>query len=198
MNAIMTTLGQGPWPVAVAGIAAVVCVVAAFIALRSIFASDTEVVDRLGSGTDRSSGGRPPAFANRVVQSLSWLARPTKAVEASRLRLKLIQGGLRRPHAVELFLAAKIVLAVVFTMIFLQVNARLDNRLVFPLDLAIAVWVCGASFMLPNAWLASRTKERKTVIERGLPDARPVWGWTRRFLACPTKSGWPRRWWGPS
>lgn len=166
------------WEVAVASVGAMVSVVAALAGMRAMFfARPSVVVERLtrtvgrAEGRDRASGrdeaGRALA---RALRPLSWLVRPTKAAELSRLRNRLIQGGIRGPYALETFLGTKIVLATLCTVGFLEVNAHLPTRIRFPFDMVITVWTCIAAFFLPNIWLGGRVRERKTAIERGLPD----------------------------
>src|SRR5258708_2536371 len=41
----------------------------------------------------------------------------------------------------------------------------------FPVDVAIAVWLCGLAFWIPNLILNSKIKERQQAVERALPDA---------------------------
>ncbi len=177
MGPFAAMFAQGPWPVAAAAAAALVAIVAAAAAMRSMFSGRDEVVERLERTVGRTlpltAERAPPPGAgwSRLLQPLAWLVRPTKGAELSRLRNRLHQGGYRNPHAIEIFLVAKVVLAVGFTVTFVQVNAHLTNNLKFPYDLAIAVWICGATFLAPNIWLASKIKERQGLIERSLPDA---------------------------
>jgi tight adherence protein C len=104
-----------------------------------------------------------------VLQPLSWLARPTKAAELSRLRNRLIQGGLRGPFALETFLATKLILAFGGTLVMLEANSRFFHA-AFPMEMVLPVWTCIIAFFLPNFWLSSKVKERQAQIERALPD----------------------------
>jgi tight adherence protein C len=107
----------------------------------------------------------------RLLRPFVALARPTRADELSRLRGRLVQAGLRSPHAMELFLGAKLVLAAAATLTFLELNGRLARGLRFPMEEALALLVCAAAFFLPNLWLAGRIQDRQGTIERTLPDA---------------------------
>jgi tight adherence protein C len=107
----------------------------------------------------------------KLLRPFARLVRPTQATELSRLRARLQQAGLRSDHAMELFLASKLLLACAATMTFLYINSRLVSRLAFPLDAAVAVWTCAAFFLAPTFWLGSRISARKLTIERALPDA---------------------------
>jgi tight adherence protein C len=170
----------------VASLAGMLCVLFIFIALRTTFSGRNEVVDRLGrvgrggGALDKydASGSylAPPKhdFA-KVLASLlkpfSVLARPTKSDELSRARLNMIRAGLRGENALEIFMGLKLFLAPLLTIAFLEFNANLANPMQFPVDVVLAVWICGFVFLIPNFWLNSKIKERQLALERGLPDA---------------------------
>jgi tight adherence protein C len=153
-----------------------VALLAVAAGLRAMFfAEPSDVVKRLERTVGRADAveravGRPGRGLSKILQPLSWLARPTKAAELSRLRNRLIQGGLRGPFALETFLASKLILAFASTVLVLEINSRFF-QLRFPLDLVVPVWTCIIAFFLPNIWLGSKIKDRQTQIERGLPDA---------------------------
>jgi tight adherence protein C len=153
-----------------------VALVAVFAGVRTMFFSGpSDVVRRLERTVGRAdvvdrAVGRPGRTLSRVIQPISWLVRPTKAAELSRLRSRLIQAGMRSPYALETFLATKLIAAFVSTVLVLEVNARF-LQLRFPFDLVLPVWTCIAAFFLPNVWLGSKVKERQGQIERALPDA---------------------------
>jgi tight adherence protein C len=133
-----------------------------------------ERIDRLSEQADvrarleQAGGG---GILAKLLRPIARLVRPTQSAELSRLRLRMQQAGLRSDYAMELFLSSKLLLACAVTLTFLYVNNRLVNRLVFPLDAAVAVWTCAAFFLAPNVWLSSRISTRKTWLERSLPDA---------------------------
>jgi tight adherence protein C len=167
------------WEVAAASVGAMVSVIALLAGVRAMFFSrPSEVVERLERTVGRADTSdrfdrevAPGRTLARVLQPLSWIVRPTKAAELSRLRGKLIQAGYRGNYSLEIFLGTKIVFAAVLTVGFLQLNAHVANRIQFPFDMVITVWTCIVAFFLPNFWLNAKVKERQTAIERGLPDA---------------------------
>lgn len=139
-----------------------------------------KVMERIGRMKDDGQApgyGRQSADSEdlgvlaRLVRPFARLVRPTQAGELSRLRARMVQAGLRSEHAMELFLASKLLLACASTLTFLYINSRMVNGLVFPMDAAVAVWSCAVSFLLPNMWLGSKVKSRQVKIERSLPDA---------------------------
>ncbi|MBI5547502.1 MAG: type II secretion system F family protein [Deltaproteobacteria bacterium] len=107
----------------------------------------------------------PPS---RALQAIGRFARGGER-EASRLRQRLIQAGHRRASALQVFLAAKVLLALGLPLAFLAWHASLSEPL--RLALPIAVWLCAGGFYLPNLWLAARIAQRRAVLEKALPDA---------------------------
>ncbi|HEX9243691.1 MAG TPA: type II secretion system F family protein [Anaeromyxobacter sp.] len=127
-------------------------------------------VDR--SGTAAVAAAPAPGLARRLFESLRPIARiatPTREDELSRLRLGLARAGLRSEHALQLFLGAKVVLALASTLGVLTLNASRAE----PLQgaLALAVLACAAGFYAPNLWLSKRRDARQLAIRRGLPDS---------------------------
>lgn len=109
------------------------------------------------------------SWLGKLLGPFARIARPGSGEEAARLQTRLQQGGFRSEHAVTVYLAAKVVLAVAFLAAFLLYNSRRAER-IEPAFL-VAVVVFAAGFYLPEVWLSSRTRKRQTQIERGLPDA---------------------------
>src|SRR3954452_20930268 len=117
MSLLHSWLGDMNVQLALATLGLMVALVAAAAGLRAMFfAGPSEVVRRLERTVGRVEAvdravGRPGRGISKILQPISWLARPTKAAELSRLRNRLIQGGLRGPFALETFLATKLILA---------------------------------------------------------------------------------------
>lgn len=161
---------------ALATLGLMVALVTAAAGIRSMFFSGpSDVVRRLERTVGRADAveravGRRGRTLSKVLQPISWLVRPTKAAELSRLRNRLIQAGLRSPYALETFLGTKLLVAFISTVVMLELNSRLF-RLQFPLEMVLPVWTCIFAFFLPNIWLGSKVKERQSQIERALPDA---------------------------
>jgi tight adherence protein C len=104
----------------------------------------------------------------RGLSPLAKLATPG-AGELSAIREKLTHAGYRSPYAVQLFLAAKVLLALAFLAVVLWVNAvRVEPIRLMP------VWgvaLAAAGLFLPNLILGMRARERQRLIDEGLPDA---------------------------
>jgi tight adherence protein C len=100
---------------------------------------------------------------------IARLAQPMGEEELLLLRGRLARAGFRTAGATQLYLAAKVVLALLFMGGLLWLNAARQQ----PLPV-VSAWAVGAAclgFLLPNAWLESRVRSRMNEIDRGLPDA---------------------------
>ncbi len=171
----------------VASVAGMIFVIAVALGLRSMFSGRNDVVDRLAgrgggdldvydrSGSYSGSHSTPREEFTRKLASLlkpfSALAKPTKSDELSRARLNMIRAGLRGENSLEIFMGLKLFLAPLLTIGFLEANANLTNPLSFPVDVVLAIWICGFVFFIPNIWLNGKIKERQQALERALPDA---------------------------
>jgi tight adherence protein C len=175
MNAVAVSTTTMPW-LLVAGIAAgVVALLAALLGLRRLFPSRSEVIDHLvrtvgGSEQRERQSEENHGGVGGLLRPLTWIARPSKADALGRLRQGLVHAGLRGPQAMEIFLASKLVLAVVLTIAFLLVNARIEHHLDFPKDLVAAVWVCTVAFFVPHLWIRHTARARQTQMSNALPD----------------------------
>lgn len=108
------------------------------------------------------------SWLGRALEALTRFARPM-GEEATRLQLRLEQGGLRSPYALSLYIAAKLALAIGLLAAFLFVNSRRAERI--EPAFVVAVLAFAGGFYLPDLWLRSRIASRQLTLERGLPDA---------------------------
>jgi tight adherence protein C len=177
MAALQAALSGLNWEMGLIGLGFMIAILSAAAGVRAMTTPvQNEIVDRIdrvvgrADSTPRGAGATGSLLA-RLARPFVTLLRPTRADEQSRLRTRLVQAGLRSVHAMELFLASKLLLATAATITFLQVNSQLVKRLESPLDIGVTVWLCGAGFMLPSLWLSSRIRTRQQTLERSLPDA---------------------------
>ena len=172
-----------------AGVAGMIFVIAAAAGFRALVSGRNDVVDRLGrvgrtgnelDAYDRSGSYSGPLttpredFARklaRLLKPFSALAKPTKSDELSRARLNMVRAGLRGENSLEIFMGLKLFLAPLLTIGFLEMNANLPRPLEFPVDVVLAIWICGFVFFVPNVWLNGKIRERQQALERALPDA---------------------------
>jgi tight adherence protein C len=170
-----------------AAVAGMIFVIGLAAGLRQMLQGRNEVVDRLGrlDAEDMSDGGslsgrqrmlQTPRedFATKLAKLLkpfSALAKPAKADELSRARMNMIRAGIRGENALEIFMGLKLFLAPLLTIGFLELNANLAEPMQFPVDVVLAIWICGFVFFVPNFWLNGKIKDRQQALERALPDA---------------------------
>jgi tight adherence protein C len=170
-----------------AAFAGMIFVLALAGGLRSMLSGRNDVVDRLGRRDDgdttdgsgsfsqsRAMTAPHVEFSQRLASLLkpfSALARPGKADELSRAQLNMIRAGMRGENSLEIFMGLKLFFAPLLTIGFLELNANLAEPMQFPIDVVLAIWICGFTFFVPNFWLNGKIKERQQALERALPDA---------------------------
>jgi tight adherence protein C len=102
------------------------------------------------------------------LRPIARLAQPSGEA-GSRLKQQILRAGLRREHAMQVFLVVKVVLAIALVGTFLWLQGARAEPLRMGGVLAVAAAATG--FYGPNLWLASRVRRRQRAIERGLADA---------------------------
>jgi tight adherence protein C len=115
---------------------------------------------------DLAQRDRVAQLVARGLSPLAKLAMPKSGAEG--LSLQLMQAGYRAPYAAQLFLASKVILAVVGALGFLWVDAMKAEHISHASFFTIAMAAIG--LFLPNGWLNGRVRERQRRIEEGLPD----------------------------
>jgi tight adherence protein C len=100
------------------------------------------------------------------LSPLAKLAAPGDEGGASALSTKLTQAGYRAPYAIQIFLAAKVALALLGAGLVLW----LDSRHPFKMVPVMAVGAAAIGLFLPNGWLERAIRLRQRAIEEGLPD----------------------------
>jgi len=185
VSTLVALLHRADFELMLAATTGMVCLMAIVAGMRSLVGGRDEIAERLervrrdggdGQGARIPShlepGASPAApLLVALLRPLARLARPSRAEELSRLGLLLVRAGYRRPGALEIFLGAKVVLAPLLTLAFLEINGQLARPLLFPIDVAVAVWICVVAFFAPNLWLRRKIAGRQLAIERALPDA---------------------------
>jgi tight adherence protein C len=182
MSSLAAAMSGISWELGAVAVGVAVLVAAVAAAIQSwVSPPSVGVTGLLDRGTSHSDsptirlGGleatKAGAWLSRVLGPLVVLVRPTRSDELSQLRSRLIQAGLRSKHAMEAFLASKVVLAATATLSFLEINSRQSDGLGFPVVGGVALVVCAAAFFVPNLWLSSVTKQRKIRLRRDLPNA---------------------------
>ncbi len=153
--------------------AAALAVLGFVSALRALRPSGDPILRRLRP--------RPPAAAPEPVASSSGSGSAGKMLsalgavggsdpdEAKRTRQLLIQAGLRGESAPRILAGAKVLFALCLPLSFLWINSGLEHPL--RLGIPISVWLCTMGYFAPSFWVSMRARQRRALIERGLPDA---------------------------
>ncbi len=111
------------------------------------------------------------ALTRRVLRPLSRLASATGS--EGKLVEKLVHAGIRKKGASEVFLGAKMALALPAAIgSFILWRARTSGA---ELDLGTLIMYCPMGLvlglMLPNIWLSKKVKQRQEKVKFGLPNA---------------------------
>jgi tight adherence protein C len=101
-----------------------------------------------------------------IWDDLSKLLVLRSKKDISRLRTRMLRGGIRHPGAPLLYSAAEMVLPIVFGG-----AAYLVGLPAPPMLWLVVVAAAGLGFFLPGLWLERRLSYRRQQIESGLPDA---------------------------
>jgi tight adherence protein C len=180
MSSLTSALNGIPWELGAVAVGVMVVVASLVAAFRSRVSAD---VAALEGGTSRPvsdaasirlagrDGTKAGAWLSRLAEPLVALVRPSENEELSQLRRNLIQAGLRSKHAMETFLASKIILAAVATLSFLEINRRRADGPGFSVVAGLSLVVCAVAFFVPNLWLSSVSNKRKTRLRRDLPNS---------------------------
>jgi tight adherence protein C len=139
-------------------------------AVHALRGEDDPVRRRLQGTRPQAQGeAAAPLVLGRAPAPVATGPLAGEARKPGALEQRLIQAGLRKPWAPRAFLAAKVALAVLLPLVFLTINALVPEGVAQAAPIAIALGAFG--MMLPNMWVSSRIAERRTLIDRGLPDA---------------------------
>lgn len=112
------------------------------------------------------------AFTVRWLEPVGELILPKENWRQSRLRSKLIQAGFRRDGTLKIFLAAKIILAILVPA--LMVLPVVVYSLFSPSQLVAVTWLVSSAFigfLIPDVYLARKAKLRQRHLTEVFPDA---------------------------
>src|SRR5262245_4203411 len=113
---------------------------------------------------------KPAAGPHRLVKLLEpFVARASSGASASRARRRLIEAGYRRDSAVGIYMASRLVLALLLPFLVL-----LSSPLMNLSELKLVLVLCcagGLGLIAPSYWLDRARSARQMSIILGLPDA---------------------------
>lgn len=129
----------------------------------------------LGMGDETAESSRPKLLERESGGMAAKISRPIHSQGAiedrsmrNRIRLNLVQAGFRSDAAIFNYLAAKVLLPVLFVGLYMV--SRFFYR--FTTDLiVVVVMLVAIGYLLPNVWVWFAIKSRQERIFKGLPDA---------------------------
>ncbi|MDF1577782.1 MAG: type II secretion system F family protein [Desulfurivibrionaceae bacterium] len=107
-------------------------------------------------------------FTAKILAPIRNIIAPADFSDQKKIRLRLIQAGLRSRKAYTTYLAFKVILAVIFPLTYLTFSAYYTLT---PAAVTIAALLALAGFFTPNLVLLHLIRKRQQIMSRSLPDA---------------------------
>lgn len=112
------------------------------------------------------------AFTVKWVEPIAKLVEPEEGWEDSNLRRKLIRAGIRKPQAINYFIAAKVGMAFVLPLLLLLPVIISPTTAPAPTTIAMVVaWGGLFGLYLPDFILHRKARSRTLAFQEGFPDA---------------------------
>ncbi len=132
-----------------------------------------------GETSNTSKGKVPEKKSSTLQQSMEYIldrlgqvSKPKDQAQISHIREKLMNAGYRSSRAPINFLGSRILLAIVFGLVFLlfgtEATKNMTSPYAFPGFLVLSM---GIGFYGPQVWLNSAIAKRKELLVDGFPDA---------------------------
>jgi tight adherence protein C len=146
------------------------------LALAMIYLADESVRRRLSlagggrRGADEAVSSHGLAWLIRIGERLQTTAFKTQAEDIGALRLQLVRAGIYAEHAVPVFVAIRVLLALslAFAAGVVLVALRLDNAL---LGASLVLAGAAVGMYVPLLVIKARAQERILAVRLALPDA---------------------------
>ncbi len=107
-------------------------------------------------------------LVKRAAPVLSRITLPTSEVEQTNLRIRLANGGFRKPQAQTIFLASKTIMAGALSVAAAFAGISFD--LTWINLIGAVLFAAPVGFLLPDLWLGTTVKQRREAMRYGLPD----------------------------
>ncbi|MCA1765158.1 MAG: type II secretion system F family protein [Desulfobulbaceae bacterium] len=104
----------------------------------------------------------------RIIEPVHKIIAPSDFSSQKKIRLRLIQAGMRSKKAYTTYLAMKVILAGAFPLTYISFSAYYSLT---PTAVTIAVFLGLAGFFAPNLFIMQLTQKRQQIMNRSLPDA---------------------------
>jgi tight adherence protein C len=107
----------------------------------------------------------------KLAQPFAHLSTPKDVEDASYLRVRFMNAGLRDASWLPLFFGIKVILTLLFPLVFLLYSGFIRGQGVSISVATATIVLASMGYYLPNALLAMKIRTRKEEVERALPDA---------------------------
>lgn len=137
----------------------------------------TERIAQLGEGVGTATGEQRDAGRDwlikvaQVAGPVARLSAPKEGWEASSLRVRFMQAGLREGHWPAIFFAAKTVLALALPGVLVLSMGLGMRQLTVNLNILLLLVLAASGYYLPNVGLSYLTRQRQRELQDSLPDA---------------------------
>jgi tight adherence protein C len=144
---------------------------------RAAIQDRLQQLDRGDSELDRDltgdTSGVWQARVAKVAGPVASLSTPKEGWEASGLRIRFIQAGLRDPSWPMMFFTAKTLLAVLLPFLFIAIQSMRpgQSNMAGNTVLLLLLLLAAIGYYLPNVLLAQVSSRRKRDLMEALPDA---------------------------
>jgi tight adherence protein C len=112
-----------------------------------------------------------PAKIAKLAQPFAHLSAPTDVEDASYLRVRFLNAGLRDTSWPSLFFGAKVVLSLLIPAVFLLYGGLISGRSMSIPVAFVTIFLSALGYYFPNVVLALKIRSRQQEVERALPDA---------------------------
>jgi tight adherence protein C len=179
---MMSEIAGAPALIALAAFLVMFLLLVGIVQYAAMHGKRKEMVEKIqqssGTWVDAAVTSHPPEISGEskgwmigLFASLGKKAVSPESKDYSRMNMKFLRAGLRRPNVPAIYWGIKSFLCLSFAVFFLLTRLTFFHILSFNVTIAICLYVAAVGFYLPDIWLALRISSRKKSMMEGLPDA---------------------------
>jgi len=127
--------------------------------------------DEAHAGDSKEAASEWQARVVKVAGPMARLSAPNEGWEASSLRIRFMQAGLREASWPVMFFAVKTLLALLLPGLFTVYQGLGSPQLTINANVLILLLLAALGYYLPNILLANVTERRKRELTLAMPDA---------------------------
>jgi tight adherence protein C len=179
---MMSEIAGAPALIALAAFLVMFLLLVGIVQYAAMHGKRKEMVEKIqqssGTWVDAAVASHSPEISGEskgwmigLFASLGKKAVSPESKDYSRMNMKFLRAGLRRPNVPAIYWGIKSFLCLSFAVFFLLTRLTFFHILSFNVTIAICLYVAAVGFYLPDIWLALRISSRKKSMMEGLPDA---------------------------